>query len=84
MLQNANFPNFKTTFKAQLVRILRNAFIIAILAYSGPHICLCFQISSGIKEVRLSPGNNVSDKPLTPQDARLSCGQFDVNYMFVR
>ena len=42
------------------------------------------QGSTQYKEVRISPGNNVSDKPLTPQDARLSCGQFDVNHMFVR
>ena len=55
-----------------------------ILAYSGSHTCLRFQISSNIKEVRISPGNNVSDKLLTPLDARHSGDQFDINFMFVR
>ena len=61
-----------------------NNFIFVILAYSGPHTCLCFQISSSIKEVKISPGNNVSDKPLTPLDAHHSGDQFDINFMFVR
>ena len=58
-------------------------FILIILAYSG--FCTCLQIKDPpiIKEVRLSPRINVSDKPLIPQDARLSCRQLDINHMFV-
>ena len=84
MMQNANFPNFRTTFKAQEIQFWENDFIFVILAYSGSRTCLCFQISSSIKKVRISPGNNVSDKPLTPLDARHSGDQFDINFMLVR
>ena len=30
------------------------------------------------------PGNNVSNKPLTPLDAHHSGDQFDINFMFVQ
>ena len=43
-----------------------------------------FRFHQVLRKLDFPPENNVSDKPLTPQDARLSCGQFDVNYMFVR
>ena len=62
----------------------KNDFIFVILAYSGSHTCLHFQISANIRKLKFPPGNNVSDKPLTPLDARHSGDQFDINFMFVR
>ena len=84
MLQNANFPNFRTTLKHKQSEFRKNDFIFVILAYSRSHTCLRFQISSSIKELEFPPGNNVSNKPLTPLDAHHSGDQFDINFMFVR
>ena len=77
------FSTLGAVFILKQVEFQKFDFILIILAYSG--FCTCLQIKDPpiIMEVRISPGNNVSDKPLTPQNARLSYGQFDVNHMFV-
>ena len=37
-----------------------------------------------LRKLKFPPGNNVSDKPLTPLDAHHSGDQIDINHMFVR
>ena len=78
------FPTSGLLLRHKQSEFWKNDFIFVILAYSGLHTCLRFQISSGIKEVVTSPGNNVSNKPLTPPDAHQSGDQFDINFMFVQ
>ena len=78
------FPTSNPLLRHKQFESRESNFIFVILAYSGSRTCLCFQISSRIKEVVTSPGNNVSDKPLTPLDAHHSGDQFDINFMFVR
>ena len=79
------FPTSGLLLRHKRSEFRENNFIFVNLACSRSRTCLCFQISSSIKEVRISaPGNNVSDKPLTPLDARHSGDQFDINFMFVR
>ena len=77
------FPILGLLLRHKQSEFWKNDFIFVILAYSGSRTCLCFQISSSIK-LEFPPGNNVSDKPLTPLDAHHSCDHFDINYMFVR
>ena len=78
------FPTLGLLLRHKRSKFRENNFIFVILAYSRSRTCLCFQISSGIKEVVTSPGNDVSNKLLTPQDAHHSGDQFDINFMFVR
>ena len=77
------FSTLGAVFILEQVEFQKFDFILIILAYSG--FCTCLQIKDPpiIKKLEFPPGNNVSDKPLTPQNARLSYGQFDVNHMFV-
>ena len=37
-----------------------------------------------LRKLEFPPGNNVSDKSLTPLDAHHSGDQIDINHMFVR
>ena len=78
------FPTLGLLLRHKQSEFWKNNFIFAILGYSRSRTCLCFQISSSIKEVTISPGNDVSDKPLTPLDAHHSGDHFDINYMSVR
>ena len=43
-----------------------------------------FRFQQILRKLEFPPGKNVSDKPLTPLDARHSGDQFDINFMFVR
>ena len=42
-----------------------------------------FRFQQILRKLEFPPGNNVSDKPLTPLDARHSGDQFDINFMLV-
>ena len=55
ILQNANFPNFRPTFRHKQSEFRENNSIFVILACSRSRTCLCFQISSSIKKVVTSP-----------------------------
>ena len=85
MLQNANFSNFRTTFKAQAIRILEKLFYIrdpCLLRIT--YMSLFFRFHQVLRKLEFPPGNDISDKPLTPLDAHHSCDHFDINFMFVR
>ena len=42
-----------------------------------------FRFHQVLRKSEFPPGNNASDKPLTPLDAHHSGDQFDINFMFV-
>ena len=85
MMQNANFPNFRTTFKAQVIRILGKMIIYSRSLLTQDHVhVFVFRFHQVLRKLEFPPGNNVSDKPLTPLDVHHSGDQFDINFMFVR
>ena len=49
------FPTSSPLLRHKQFESQENNFIFVILAYSGSCTCLCFQISSSIKEVVISP-----------------------------
>ena len=49
------FPTSKQLLRHKQFESQENNFIFVILAYSGSCTCLCFQVSSSIKEVVISP-----------------------------
>ena len=78
------FPTSGPLLRHKQAEFQKNNFIFLILAYSGSRTCPYFQIPSSIKEVVLPPGNDVSDKPLTPLGAHHPSDYFDINYKSVR
>ena len=55
----------------------------SLLTQDHVHVSV-FRFHQVLRKLEFPPGNNVSDKPLTPLDAHRSCDHFDINYMFVR
>ena len=49
------FPTSNPLLRHKQFESRENNFIFVILAYTGSRTCLCFQISSNIKEVVISP-----------------------------
>ena len=49
------FPTLNPLLRHKHFESRENNFILLILAYSGSPTCLCFQISSSIKKVVISP-----------------------------
>ena len=78
------FSTLGAVFALEEIEFQKFDFIlISLLIQDSVHVFKS-RIHPLLRKLEFPPGNNVSDKPLTPQDARLSCGQFDVNHMFVR
>ena len=49
------FPTLGPLLRHKQAEFQKHNFIFMILAYSGSRTCLCFQISSSIKEVVIYP-----------------------------
>ena len=77
------FPTLGLLLRHKQSKFWKNNFIFVILTHDCVHVFI-FRFHQVSRKLRFPPGNDVSDKPLTPLDAHHSGDHFDINYMSVR